>query len=393
MIPQNRTTPIVVRTVSDEAAWDGLVGDWTELFRSSPQAATPLRFAWLRHWWRVYGPVYSAGGLRILTCWRGDKLVGVLPLYEGRLNGYSFGPRRIGFLSTGEAEFEESSPDYMNLLAAPGEEGACLSALSNRLHDMKWDYLEFLDVPEGSPLLSVGAAYGDSKWAQVEARGSCPVANLEGGFDAYLQRLSGNGRQQARRLVRQGEKSAARFEIVSGPERRDAFEDLIRLHRERWQRQGKEGAFAAARFTQFHRSLVDELEPRGEAILARLSLAGRPVAVVYGFVTANKFDFYQSGVQMGEPGALHSPGNLAHLLLMRELCARGVIRYDFLRGSSQYKERLATEKTKMFSIQVWRPTPRSIAYRSTRFLARAALRTFKRLSAPRKPQPALENPE
>lgn len=390
MIPETRPVHMVVRTVFDEAAWDRLVGEWAELFQSSPQAATPLRFAWLRHWWRVYGPVYGAAGLRILTCWRGSRLVGVLPLYEGRLHGKLLGPRRIGFLSTGEAEFEESSPDYLNLLVAAGEEQACLSALSDRLQEMRWDYLELLDVPEGSPLLSVGAADGRRNGAEVKARGSCAVANLEGGFEAYLQRLSGNGRQQARRLVREGEKSAARLQIVSGPERRAAFEELIRLHQDRWQRQGKQGCFAAARFTEFHRSLVDELEPRGEAILARLSLAGQPLAVLYGFVTAKKFDFYQSGVRVGDHGPLRSPGTLAHLLLMRELCERGVVRYDFLRGSASYKERLATDRTRMFSLQIWRPTPRSIAYRLARFLARAARRTFKQVSRRRRSKPAVE---
>jgi CelD/BcsL family acetyltransferase involved in cellulose biosynthesis len=58
-------------------------------------------------------------------------------------------------------------------------------------------------------------------------------------------------------------------------------------------------------------------------------------------------------------GPLRSPGNLAHLLLMRALTERGVTAYDFLRGSSSYKERLATRKNRLVGVRLWRPTPRA----------------------------------
>ena len=37
-------------------------------------------------------------------------------------------------------------------------------------------------------------------------------------------------------------------------------------------------------------------------VLARLSLEGQTIAVLYGFVTRSKFDFYQSGVKTTEHG-------------------------------------------------------------------------------------------
>jgi CelD/BcsL family acetyltransferase involved in cellulose biosynthesis len=148
------------------------------------------------------------------------------------------------------------------------------------------------------------------------------------------------------------------------------FNDLVRLHQERWKTEGKPGCFAAPRFTEFHRSLVADWLPGQKAVLARLSIEGKAVAVLYGFVTGSKFDFYQSGVDMSGSARLRSPGSLAHLLLMRALADRGITCYDFLRGSSSYKERLATGENRLVSLQAWRPSLRAEIYGSLRLLGR-----------------------
>jgi CelD/BcsL family acetyltransferase involved in cellulose biosynthesis len=115
--------------------------------------------------------------------------------------------------------------------------------------------------------------------------------------------------------------------------------------------------------------------PPGRAVVARLSLASEAVAVLYGFVTEGKFDFYQSGVRTGNTG-LRSPGNLSHLLLMRALAERGVTAYDFLQGAASYKRRLATRENRLVGIEAWRPNARTAAHRLMRMIGRmkAALR-------------------
>jgi CelD/BcsL family acetyltransferase involved in cellulose biosynthesis len=192
------------------------------------------------------------------------------------------------------------------------------------------------------------------------------VADLGDGFEAYLQRLSSNSRQNARRLMREGERAGVQLEIVTAAQAGGAFDDLVRLHQQRWIADGKPGVFAAQPFVEFHRTLVQEWVPSGRAVLARLSVGGASVAVLYGFVTRRKFDFYQSGVWREANGPLRSPGSLAHLLLMRAVAERGVIAYDFLRGPSSYKERLATRENPLVGIRIWRPTPRSALVRLIR---------------------------
>lgn len=346
---------VVSRVVTDEAGWAGLRPAWEELHRSRAEASPFLQFAWLRTWWDEYGETYGAGGLRIVTMWHDSRLVGALPLYmsrPGRLQA-----RCLRFISTGEAEIEETCPDYLDLLSRPGFEAECADLVWREIDRLEWDRLELLDLPVASAL--IGSARRPGR-ARLTARGACPVADLTGGFDAYLGRLSANSRQQARRLLREAQHAGARFELATADESRAAFDDLIRLHQERWAADGRPGAFAAGRFVEFHRRLIREWLPEGRAVLGRFVLDNAPVAVLYGFITGRVFAFYQSGVQH-ESARLRSPGNAAHLLLMRELAGRGIEAYDFLRGAASYKERLATRENRLTAISVRRATLRQAA--------------------------------
>jgi CelD/BcsL family acetyltransferase involved in cellulose biosynthesis len=358
---------VTTRVIREEREWDAIRDDWNILYASSPYSSVPLDFVWLRGWWRVYGALYGKAGLRVVTIRRGSKLVGAIPLYVSRGLGNSLGARHLRFISTGEEEHEETCPDYMNLLCLPGEEDVCANAIWSEVGRMDWDHLEFLDLTEDSPLLRGITLPHD---ARSFSRGSCPIADLTDGFEAYLKRLSLKSRQQARRALREGERAGAQFELVDAVHAAGAFDDLVRLHQERWTLDGKPGVFAAARFTEFHRNLIQEWLPSGRAVLARLSLAGAPVAVLYGFVNGRKFDSYQLGARR-EPGSLvHSPGILASLLLMRTLTERGVNAYDFLRGSSSYKQQQATRENQLVGVQIWRPTLRAAIHRSGQLASR-----------------------
>jgi peptidoglycan/xylan/chitin deacetylase (PgdA/CDA1 family)/CelD/BcsL family acetyltransferase involved in cellulose biosynthesis len=373
---------IAIRIIDDVAAWDALARPWHALFDASPAAATPLQFDWLRTWWRVYmsDAAAAARRLRLFTCWRGGVLVGVLPLYVSSKR--SLAPDHLRFVSTGEHEYEETCPDYMNLLAASGHETDCMRALERAVLRERWGGLELLDVPERSPLLSSALGTQEHMRRSIISRGVCPIANLGGGFEAYLGRLSSNTRQHARRLLREADRAGAALELATPATLPQMFDDLIRLHQLRWTAQGGPGVFAAERFTAFHRALLEQWIGDGRAVIARLVVAGSAVAAFYGFVTRGKFDFYQSGVNTTGSSGLRSPGMVGHLMLMRALSEKGVTRYDFLRGTSEYKERLATDRVSLWALQVWRPSARTAAYETVKSVAKRILRRPSTAAAP-----------
>lgn len=363
---------LTTRIIRTEREWDALRAEWDEVFTASPTASTPLQFGWLRRWWDLYARSLPGAALRIISVWRGARLVGVLPLYVRRAR---LGVRQLGFLSTGEPELEETCPDYLDLLSRAGDEAECSAAAWRAIETLAYDRLLLLDMPESAFVRSAAAAPGHVR----SSRGACLVADLAGGFEAYLKRLSANSRQNARRLLREGDRAGATLELADDARAPAIFDELVRLHQARWIADGKPGVFAAPRFLAFHRGLVSDWLGAGRLVLGRLAIAGQPVAVLYGFVTRGRFEFYQSGVQVDGEGPLRSPGALAHLMLMRALVDRGVTAYDFLRGQAAYKARLTTGATELVAINSWRPTARAAVFRSARWGGRAMREGLRRV--------------
>lgn len=379
MVSDQDTSKPVVRVIRDAAEWDNLREQWAALFDASPTASAPLRFDWLREWWRVYGPIYEApgGGLSVFMFWRGSRLVGALPLYSSVDGGRVFGRRWLRFISTGEAESEETLPCYLDLLHLPGEEDGCLAALlpllTNR-REIRWDVLALQDFDERSPLAGWGRQFTGNFRATPVKRDVCPVADLQGGFDGYLQRLSHKTRQHARQYLRAAERDGATFELAQSSADAEAyFSDLVRLHQGRWTGAGRHGCFASTRFTEFHRGLAVRGVPDGWAKLARLTLGGETAAVLYGFLAGNEFEFYQSGVILEDKKiAAKSPGTTIILMLMRHLAAEGVAAFDFLGGAAAYKQRLSTDQRIIERLQVIRPGIRVAAHAAGGLVRRAS---------------------
>ena len=368
-------SPLTVEVIRDEAAWQALEPEWRELFAVSPQAAPPLTFDWLWVWWEVFGAVYGGPGeLRLFTVRRDGGLVGVLPLYRRRMGG----ARVLGFLSTGEEECEEIYPEYMNLLAAPGEEEACLEALAPVVFGsaLDWDALTLLLVCGEAPLLP---------WVQRSLAGKvgrlrlveqpCCQADLSGGMERYLERLEPKLRRRARRYWRALEAEGVTFEVAKGVDESLAwFEQLVAMNVARWADRGEASLFTMPRALEFHRRLIARLVPQGLALLSRTVDAGHTVSVMYGFLLGDKYDCYQSGLAPAEGAHLKSPGTSTHLALMAELCARGATCYDFLAGADDYKSWLATDQRRLTALSVVRPTLGGFTLAASHGLARVRRR-------------------
>lgn len=362
---------VTTRLIQEENEWDAIQLSWNELYEKSSNASPPLHFDWLRNWWRIYGSKYSTGGLQIVTVWNGLQLIGAMPLYIGSAKGVSFGLRVLRFISTGEEEFEETCPDYLDMLCLCGAEEVIAKVIWLEISKIDWDYLELLDFSSDSLLLR----------ANIEghqfSRGCCPIANISGGFEAYLKRLPSPRRQKTRYLLREGERALVKFEIIDNKSAFLAFDELMSLHQERWIADGKQGAFAAQRFVEFHRSLIKGWLPLGRIWIARLSIENVPIAVLYGFAYGKKFDFYQCGVKRDSSLPLQSPGNLANVLLIKTLAEHGYNEYDFLRGSSLYKNSLATCDNQLSGLKIWRTSLQSIAFQSTQLSLKAVRKGFR----------------
>lgn len=358
-----------VEVVTTASGLDALEGEWRHLFAASPAASPTLHFDWVREWWRAYGPVYglSGRGLRVITVRRGDRLLGTLPLYRRDFWGdEAFEPRRMQFLSAGEAPGDRTEGEYQDLLYLPGEGPCCLAAVEEALLDGRagsWDLLTLSYVAETSPLHTWAATLAKRRFEVVVSEPRhYSIADLSDGYEAYVARLSPQSRRHARYQVRSAERDGMVLDVAATADDADAFfDDLVRLHQEHWTARGKRGGFASERCTRFHRHICRTHVPTGFALVARLRSAGEVLAVLYGFVVGDKFSLYQSGRVNDRHGHVSSPGTAANLMFMRRLRERGVTRYDFLAGQAFYKDRLTTDYQPFRNIRVWNRTWRVAA--------------------------------
>jgi hypothetical protein len=313
---------------------------------------------------------------------RGERLVGVLPLYVGRKGNLPFAPRRLAFVSTGAAEFEETCTEYLNLLHAPDEASACVTALRPALLgnlDCRWDELDLSHMSEDSPLLELSASCaGSFRRVTVTSPGACHLAYLPDGLEAYLRRLSGDTRKEARKVLQEADRAGMRLELASDPVTIQTFFDqLVSLHRERWIAAGKPGSFAT-RHAEFHGTLARLLVPKGQVVLARLCLGGEPFAVINAHRVRDKLDIYQQGVPR-RAGPVRSPGTAATLLLMARLLEEGVTTFDQLHGSNDFKRRYFKEERRLSRLRVMRPTWRLLVGNAADFARRAAGKVWRQV--------------
>jgi hypothetical protein len=381
-----------VSIVDNEAKLDDLELSWNELFAGSPSAAPPLRWIWVRQWWQLYGKTYGEDGrgLRIFAIWRGQQLIGVLPMYLGRKVVAGVSVRRLIFTSTGAAEFEDISTEYLDLLYAPGEDKACVQALASALRPtahLRWDKLEFSDMSQASPLTALRDGFsGLPYWTHKSREFQCHLFDMTGGFEAYTRRLSAMSRRNVKRVIQQVDKCGANFEVAGDRETADIFfTEMVDLHRKRWSARGKEGSFSP-RHAEFHRSMVRAGAACGDVGIARLSYRDMPLAVVYGHRVGATFHCYQQGVDTTPTAGIHSPGNAAWFLLMKFMAERGVTLFDHLRGISTFKERFETGTAPLTDVRITRVSFRTAAYAATDLSHRATrkvLRAARRRTAER----------
>lgn len=349
--------PLIVEVLDTLAAWDALQPAWDLLFAHSPVAVPPLSWTWGRTWWRCYNEGSTDAQPRIVTFRRGSRLVGLLPLYaRAPVDGV---PQELCFLSTGEEEREETCPQHLDILHAPGAESACRDAFARLIGGGQaeaWDRLRLNGVAAASALLRLPEVAG---WhtTRVE-REDCFVADLAGGFDAYLARLHPGTRQEARRLLRRARQVGATLDVAEDPPTIEAyFAEMVALHQRRWLADGRPGCFASPRFSTFHRELARELAPRGEACLARLRVGRDTLAVMLGYGSGTRFQSYVGGVRTGRDLPLRSPGIATHLLLMQHLCRQGFASYDLLHGKAPYKLQHTTVRDPTARARIERTLP------------------------------------
>ncbi|HEX2496336.1 MAG TPA: GNAT family N-acetyltransferase [Gaiellaceae bacterium] len=315
--------PVYVETISDEAGFTELAGSWDELVRTMPRPSPFLLHSWLLQWWRHYG---RGAALAVHVAYRGDHLVGALPLCTRRRSGL----RVSEFVGGTWAILADA-------LVAPGEDAqAVVAALAARAVEGEHDFADLFGLPGSSRLL---AALPQGSLRLVQ-RLEAPVCDLGPSWEAaYTSRLSSKTRSERRRRLRQLEKlGTVESEVARSKEEiARAVEDAFVVHELRWRGRRDASGFITETGKRFHRAALLALADQDVARGLTIRLDGRPIAFSLYLQLAGRS--YGLNMAFDPAYAPYGAGSEAKLQAIEASWSEGVRRIEMLGTAAEHKRR------------------------------------------------------
>jgi CelD/BcsL family acetyltransferase involved in cellulose biosynthesis len=304
--------------------FETLEREWAQLHAAAghgPFQHPAWHAAWLRHFGAGVEPVY-------LAVRRGEQLIGVAPLHMA--NGSA---RELG---------DPNVRDYAGPLALEEFANDVVLALLDWVAEDMTPRLELWGMRRADPLIALfQAEAADNGWdLAIEHEALAPVATLPDDFESFVASLGKHDRHELRRKMRNLEASGdVRYEALAGPAAIEPELDTL-FAMMRVSHEGKE-EFLSPAMEAFFRDLAATFAPLGMMRLGRLSLDGRPIALLFAFEDERGVYLYNSGFDP-EFGRL-AAGLLSKAYAIRDAITRGKRTFDFLRGEEDYKKRLGGE--------------------------------------------------
>ncbi|QDV51235.1 GNAT family N-acetyltransferase [Gimesia fumaroli] len=304
---------------------------------------------WTSTWLEHYGDLVPCS---FVVAFKQDVPCGICLLTEG-VDQFD-GPLALNTLhlgTAGEPAADSVCVEYNALLVQAEDQQAFLSDLLSTISKNKeWDSFLF-DGFTSAELESWGLPLQETTIRKIESH----YFDLKQIRDEEREVISGFG-YSTRKNLRKNMKSYGNLttEWAETIEEADSiFTDLVSLHQARWQKQGQPGSYASARFTEFHKDLIQKLIPTKKMGLFRVKIEGQVIGCVQVLMDRNRVLCYQGG--SAEYKGKLSPGVIADYLCIEECFIRGFDAYDFLAGNTHHKQKMSTHHSYLTWAQIKRP--------------------------------------
>lgn len=316
--------PLRFETVDSEDAFAQLGDRWNDLVYAMPRPSPFMLHCWLIEWWRHYG---EGCRLAVETAYRGDRLVGALPLVTFSHHGL----RVATFVGARQSCLGDA-------LIAEREGPELVEALVDQARASEHDYADLFGLAADCRLASLDGPRKLRLFQRIEA----PVLDVSKGWEATYRaktdsRKRAHHKRRRRQLAELGKVEV--FQARTIDELEPALEEGFRIHELRWRGRPDGSGLVTATGMQFNRAALRGMAELDATRIVSLTLDGRAIAFSWYFLVRDRA--YLHRLAFDPAYSRCSPGLINALDTLEIAAEEGATRMEFLGGAERYKVELA----------------------------------------------------
>ncbi len=281
---------------------------WSDIFG---RALEPTPFS-SYEWFAALSKNVFRSDPEVIVFYEGDQVRAILPALIDGGTIRSLGDERV--------------TDLFDMVCEPGYENNVCAAIAAAVREQGLH----IDLYPLEPRSRLAVCLADVlRDVTVKDGDTCPLLELPGSWDGFLEKLGSKERHELRRKMRRV--NGATLEKVKTDEMHDLYR-LMGLSNENKER------FMEPDIVAFFDDLARLFDRREWLRARKLLLDDQVAAMILAFTFADRVYLYNMGYDPAFRG--RSPGIVAVALDIRAAIGEGRRSYDFLRGDEDYKYRL-----------------------------------------------------
>lgn len=178
--------------------------------------------------------------------------------------------------------------------------------------------------------------------------------NIKSNNQQYLDTLNSNTRYQIRRSERLYQQLHGDIEYKFAQDIEEAlalFHEAGKYHILRW----RDSGFKNKQFILFHENLIKQSFKNNSIDLMKVTSGDTTIAILYFHLVGRNVYFYLQGINY-ESNKKLKPGLVAHALATQYYLDKGMRKYDYMGGYSQYKCQLSNPDEDLVTLCFQKPS-------------------------------------
>jgi len=228
---------------------------------------------------------------------------------------------------------------------------ACIQAIQQS--ESNWDEI-ILSMITKSRAGNIQKAISGSHILLTSQSYSKNLDSIKGKNPQYLATLNSNTRYQIRRSIRLYQQLHGEIEYEFAQNTEEAlalFHEAGKYHVLRW----KDSGFKNKQFILFHENLINNSIKNNSINLMKITSGDTTIAILYFHLVGRDVYFYLQGINYESKKKL-KPGLVAHALATQYYLDKGMRKYDYMGGYSQYKCQLSNAAEDLVTLCIQKPS-------------------------------------